>query len=210
MPRHAKFSRDEVIASACEVARKTGIEGVTAQSVAKNMNYTGSSLFTHFSSMEEIKTEVYRKAKEIFYEWISDCSEYTPVFKAFGMKYVEFAMAEPHLYRLLCAGSSGKDVIQEFEPVFLPMVKEIMTTFSVVEWQAREIFIHCITLAHGIASLNINGNTTFTKEQISRLLSECCIGTVMVLKTADGNLNPLMARTMVKNLDAMPEIKERE
>ena len=55
MPRKPKFTKEEVLTSAFEVARKKGIEAVTAASVAANMGYTGSSLFTHFESMDEIK-----------------------------------------------------------------------------------------------------------------------------------------------------------
>lgn len=66
-------------------------------------------IFHAFHNMQELKTEVYKKTQKFFEENMlqppSDLN--TPYFLSMGLKYVELAQKEKHLFHLLCMSDSG-------------------------------------------------------------------------------------------------------
>lgn len=192
MPRKPKFTKEEVLHSAFDVARKQGLDAVTASSVAANMGYTGSSLFTHFESMDEIRQEVHLMAKQKAIDFFEGSIDYFPAFKELGMRWIRFAQSEPNLYRMLFAGNPfthTQDVAKEFEGIFEPIRKEVEKTFELTENQATRLMSGCITQANGIALAIINGfGEDYTEERLSEDFSNICIGMVLLFKTKDETL----------------------
>lgn len=200
MPRKPKFTREEVLRSAFDIARKRGLEAVTAASVAANMGYTGSSLFTHFESMDEIRQEVYLMAKQKAADFFEGSMDYSPAFKELGMRWIRFAKNEPNLYRMLFAGNPfthTEDVATEFEEIFKPIQKEVAKTFDITEDNASRLMSGCITQANGIALAIINGfGEDYTEERLSEELSNICIGMVLLFKVKDESLTIESARKL--------------
>lgn len=192
MPRKPKFTREEVLHSAFDVARKQGFEAVTAASVAANMGYTGSSLFTHFESMDALRQEVYLMAKQKAADFFEGSLCYFPAFKELGMRWIRFAKNEPKLYRMLFAGNPfthTEDVATEFEEIFEPIRKEVEKAFELTEDHAKRLMSSCITQANGIALAIINGfGEDYTEERLSEELSNICIGMVLLFKVKDESL----------------------
>ncbi len=60
MPPKVKFQKKEIIEAALEIAGEQGIEAVTAREVAKKLQVSVGPIFTYFSTMEELKAEVYK------------------------------------------------------------------------------------------------------------------------------------------------------
>lgn len=213
MPRKPKFTREEVLDSAFEVARKQGLEAITAASVAANMGYTGSSLFTHFDSMDEIRQEVHLMAKRTAVEFFEGSIDYFPAFKELGMRWIRFARNEPNLYRMLFAGNPfthTEDVATEFEEIFEPIRYEVEKTFGISEEDAKRLMSGCITQANGIALAIINGfGEDYTEEKLREELSNICIGMVLLFKVKDGSLNMEMAKKLVSATKEKPQEKPR-
>lgn len=200
MPRKPKFTREEVLDSAFEVARKHGLEAVSAASVAANMGYTGSSLFTHFNSMDEIRKEVLLMAKQKAEVFFKESIDYFPAFKELGIRWIRFAKEEPNLYRMLFAGNPfhhTENVETEFGKVFEPIRKEIEKTFNISEYNAKRLMSGCITLSTGIAMSIINGFCEDdTEERLSEELSNMCIGMVLLFKVQDDTFNMEQAKRL--------------
>lgn len=208
MPRKPKFTKEEVLTSAFEVARKQGIEAVTAASVAANMGYTGSSLFTHFESMDEIKQEVHAMARGKAIEFFDGSIDYFPAFKEFGMRWIRFAKDEPNLYRMIFAGNPltpTEDVFSEFISIFEPICREVEETFGISSANAKKLMTTCVTQANGIALAIINGfGEDYTEERVSEDLSNMCIGMVLLFKVKDETFTMDMAKKLVGSTTKMP------
>lgn len=208
MPRKPKFTKEEVLASAFDVARRQGIEAVTASSVAVNMGYTGSSLFTHFDSMEEIKQEVYLAAKAKAIEFFEGSIDYFPAFKEFGMRWIRFAKDEPNLYRMIFAGNPltpTEDVFAEFREIIEPICKEVEETFGISSDNAKKLITSCVTQANGIALAIINGfGEGYIEERLGEELSNMCIGLVLLFKVKDNTFTMEMAKKLVDSTNKMP------
>ena len=55
MPPKKKFTREEIIQIAYEMAREKGIDAVVARELGKRMGTSSSPIFTAFKNMEEVQ-----------------------------------------------------------------------------------------------------------------------------------------------------------
>ena len=127
MPPKPKYTKEEIVNAAYELTREKGIDAVVAREVGKRLNTSASPIFTVWNSMEELKEEVWKLAKQKYQEYMEDIFDYASAFKEFGMRWVRFAAEEPNLYRLLFL--SKRDTHnpytrfkQDFESIIAPLV----------------------------------------------------------------------------------------
>lgn len=108
MPPKVKFQKEEIIDAALEVARRSGIDTVTAREVAAALKVSPRPIFTWFASMEELRHEVYERAKEHYLAHIRLGLEEPIPFLGMCRQYLLFAREEPMLYRLLFLTPPGQ------------------------------------------------------------------------------------------------------
>ena len=101
MPPKIRFQREEIVDAALNVARRTGIDSVTAREIAKALHVSVGPVFTWFDTMEQLKAAVYEKAKERYRESIEKGLSESIPFLGVWHRYIRFAREEPELYRLL-------------------------------------------------------------------------------------------------------------
>ena len=77
MPPKVKFTKDEIIQAALNVARVKGASRVSTRDIAAELQVSTRPIFTYFDTMEEVRAEI-RKAVEVVYE-----------------RYVQRGLAEP-------------------------------------------------------------------------------------------------------------------
>ena len=58
MPPKAKFSKEEIVASAVEIVRTHGSDALTARALGQALGSSPRPIFTVFQSMEEVRREV--------------------------------------------------------------------------------------------------------------------------------------------------------
>ena len=215
MPPKPKYMKEEIVNAAYELTREKGINAVVAREVGKRLNTSASPIFTVWSSMEELKEEVWKLAKQKYQEYMAGIFDYEPSFKEFGMRWVGFAAEEPNLYRLLFL--SRKDTHnpyirfkQEFENILTPLVGEIMKSFELSGEDAEDLLNQMIIFANGIAAFAITDTGSFSKEAVSRSLSQVCIGIVITDKLRAGTMELPMAEAMAASCItcAMPQKKQ--
>ena len=67
MPPKVKFTKDEIIQAALNVARVKGASSVSTRDIAAELQVSTRPIFTYFDTMEEVRAEI-RKAAEVVYE----------------------------------------------------------------------------------------------------------------------------------------------
>ena len=217
MPPKPKYTKEEIIAAAYELTREKGIDAVVAREVGKRLNTSSSPIFTIWSSMDELREEVRKLAKEKYRQYMEDIFDYSPSFKEFGMRCVSFASEEPNLFRLLFLSKQEEHspyirFKQEFETIFIPLVEEIVNQFEVSKSDAEDLLGQMIIFANGIAAYVINDANSFSKKTVSRSLSQVCIGIVLTDKLRDGSIDLPTAKEMVNfyDFEIMPQKKAYE
>lgn len=67
MPPRVKFSREEIVRAALDVAREKGADAMTTRDIAARLGVSTQPIFTYFRSMAEVRAAVHAAA-ETFYQ----------------------------------------------------------------------------------------------------------------------------------------------
>ena len=216
MPPKPKYTKEEIVNAAFDLTREKGIDAVVAREVGKRLNTSSSPIFTIWSSMEELKEDVRRLAIQKYREYMADIFDYFPSFKEFGMRCVGFAVEEPNLFRLLFLTKREEHspyvrFKQEFESIFIPLVEEIMSQFGLSKSDAEDLLSQMIIFANGIAAYVLTDENSFSRETVSRDLSQVCIGIVLIKKLGDGSIDMSAAKALANSYDfaTIPQKKNK-
>jgi len=100
MPPKAKFSKESVVDAAFQVVRKKGWQGLTARSIANELNSSTNPIYSHLKSMKDLEEKVVKKAIDLFEEYILTPREGDQwINQAFG--YLLFAVHEKYLFKAI-------------------------------------------------------------------------------------------------------------
>lgn len=196
MPPKAKYTREEIINKAFEMARRNGIDSVVARELGKELGTSSSPIFTAFKNMEELQNEVRKVAMRKFEAYVHDAVNYTPAFKYVGMKMIEFAMKEPKLFQLLYMREH--DGSQTYSKLFdelgdtVEVCIEIMQKDYVLSRQEAELLFQQVWLhTFGICVLVAGKVCQISPEEISEMLSLEFKGTLMLIKSETFQADPV-------------------
>lgn len=100
MPFSPKFSRDDIVDAAFEIAGESGFDAVTARSVAKAIGGSVAPIYYHFDSVEALVKAVVQKLFALTHEVLAEQDGVSP-FEAMGLAGFEFARRYPVFFREL-------------------------------------------------------------------------------------------------------------
>lgn len=165
MPPKPKVQKEEIVEKAFALSRQFGFDKVTARMLSAALNCSTQPIFHVFGSMDELKTEVYRRTQRFFEEQMlrPPTDPNTPYFLSMGLNYVELARNEKHLFHLLCMSDSGTTLESLSD-----LAKHLPLPID------PDVFVKTWIFAHGIASIVATNTTEIPTEEIRRLLIEAC------------------------------------
>lgn len=188
MPPKAKFTREEIIEAAFQITRTDGFDKITARELGNKLQSSARPIFTVFENMEEVKTEVIVRAKELYGQYVENGLKQELAFKGVGMAYITFAIDEPKLFQLLFMSAEPEKIgVENILPQIDASYEDILQ--SVLKYvDSREaadmIYQHLWTYTHGIATMCATNLCSYTMEQISERLTQIFIGLMMMEKGA--------------------------
>ena len=101
MPPKVKYQKEEIVDAALRIARRKGIDAVTAREVAGELKVSPRPIFTWYESMDQLRRDVYARAKAEYQTYIERGLQAPVPFQGLWRSYLEFARDEPELYKLL-------------------------------------------------------------------------------------------------------------
>lgn len=161
--------RPALITAADEILAETGSAGaITVRNVAKAAGVSVAALYLHFSSIEELRYEVAFLAFTRYFDDVQARLAQLPDpvdrIEGRGRAYLEFAFAQPELYRMLFM-SRGTDVPDRFEGLELMTQTELggmvtdvdaaMAAGTISDGDPRVVSSLLWMGVHGVASLMI-------------------------------------------------------
>ena len=209
MPPKPKYTRDEVIQAAFELTEKKGILNVTARDVGRRLGTTPTPIFTYFNGMDELKEAVYQKALRESTDYISECINYTPAFKEFGLRWIRYAYEHPNIYRMVylfegvqkpVIGFVNGDLVDALKP----MKYEVMNYFKLGDEQARILVNEILIYAQGIATLCIQTGE-YNEDNVNLSIGRVCVSLVNGLKLEERNIDVEAAMNMMQHLADYPK-----
>lgn len=191
MPPKAKFTREEIIQAAFQIARTDGFDKITARELGTKLGSSARPIFTVFENMEEVKAEVIVRAKELYGQYVADGLRQELAFKGVGMAYITFAIQEPELFQLLFMSAvSGETGVESILPQIDASYEDILQSVQkyVDSREAADmIYQHLWTYTHGIATMCATNLCSYTMEQISERLTQIFISLMIMEKGAHKN-----------------------
>lgn len=200
MPPKAKFTREEIVSAALEVARSKGIEAVTAREVGNYLGTSSSPVFVAFKNMDELLNEVYNSAVKEYSDYIADSVNYTPAFKQFGFRLIEFASTQPNLFKMIYKYRQGDKSYSKMImsiPAADFCVQTVMEQAQVDYENARLIFEEVLLAGLGICYMIADNKCTFTEQDLDKYLGIAYRGAVLTVKTL--NEDEYVVHPSIKN-----------
>lgn len=211
MPPKPKYTRDEVIQAAFELTEEKGILNVTARDVGRRLGTTPTPIFTYFNGMDELKEAVYQKALRESTDYISECINYMPAFKEFGLRWIRYAYEHPNIYRMVYLFEGVQKpmvgfVNGDFVDALKPMKYEVMNYFKLSDEQARILVNEMLIYAQGIATLCIQTGE-YNEDNVNLSIGRVCVSLVNGLKLEERNIDVEAAMNMMQHLADYPKKK---
>ena len=188
MPPKSKCTREDIVNAAFDMTRENGIESVAARELGKRLGTSATPIFTHFKNMHEVQVEVRRLAIQEYNKYIADSLNYTPAFKQYGIRMIEFAKKEPKLFQVIYM--QEHDESQGFDDIFNELgdsvdscIKVIQEDYELTKDEAYKLFRQVWMYTFSICVLEANNICQFSNDEISELLSMQFQGILMLVKS---------------------------
>ena len=180
MPPKSKFTNEEIIAAALQIASESGIEAVTARSVGERLGSSARPVFTVFKNMDEVIDGVKNAAKKLYNEYIQEGLKEEIRFKGVGKAYIKFAAEQPKLFQMLFMSEMPMNTALNSLPViddnYDEIVSSITEQYGLDKDSALSIYSQLWIYTHGIASLLATKTIMFTAEEMSERMTDIFVG----------------------------------
>ncbi len=107
MPPKSSFTRGMLLDAAFKIVRGKGRDGLSARSLASELNCSTMPVYSYLKSMKKLDTELRQKAIDLMITYQTTPRTGQP-FLDMGLGYVMFAKHEKNLFRFLFAGGDGE------------------------------------------------------------------------------------------------------
>ena len=187
MPPKCKFTREEIIQAALDIARTEGIASINARALGAKLGSSSKPIFSVFENMEEVLTEVQKAAKALYAEYVQVGLNQELAFKGVGTQYILFAIKEPKLFQLLfMSEQSQKPSVSGILPIIDESYEQILLSvqngYDLDKENSERLYRHLWIYTHGIAVLCATNMCLFTAEEISGMMTEVCRSLIKEIK----------------------------
>lgn len=156
-----------ILEAAIDEASRSGPQGIQVRALAKTVGVSPAAVYRHVPSIEALVAEVAQAARERLAVQLALKRDQTPTrrtrktraqdrFRAIGRGYVDFALAEPHLFDTAFTPTtiypSRPDAPSPWE-VLVEGVRELVDAGAVPNSAAEDAALIAWAGVHGIASI---------------------------------------------------------
>jgi AcrR family transcriptional regulator len=162
MPPKPRFKREDVVEAALSVVRKHGWDGLSARSIAQELNSSTQPLYSHLKSIEDLKEEIVKKIYELLFNYGTKVRTGDPWVDV-GLGYVLFAKEEKQLFR--CMGDEKRmPLFKKYADKSFAAVTETLSNYPPFQGLSKEQRYKVRRLGFIFAfGLAVLVNTPFTK-----------------------------------------------
>ena len=190
MPPKCKFTREDIIQAALDIARNAGMDFVTARALGAKLGSSSKPIFSVFENMEEVQDEVIKAAKALYAEYVQVGLNQELAFKGVGTQYILFAIKEPKLFQLLFMSEqpqkpSVSGVLPIIDESYEQILLSVQNGYDLDKENSERLYRHLWIYTHGIAVLCATNMCSFTAEEISGMMTEVCRSLLNTIKGGD-------------------------
>ena len=189
MPPKIRFQKQQIVDAAMNIARTRGIDAVTAREVARELSVSVGPIFTWFETMEQLRVEVYERAKDCYRAYMEKGLAEPIPFQGLGRQYIRFAKEEPELYKLLFLTKPGGAIGGAMAAFRLSqdLAREsVMRVYHMDAATADGYFRDLWLVAFSLATLVVTEDCPYTDEEMSAILREVSLAGCKAYKEIPG------------------------
>lgn len=190
MPPECKFTREEIIQAALEIAKNEGTASITARALGTKLGSSSKPIFSVFENMKEVQTEVLKAAKALYAEYVQVGLNQELAFKGVGTQYILFAIKEPKLFQLLFMSEqpqkpSVSGILPIIDESYEQILLSVQNGYNLDKENSERLYRHLWIYTHGIAVLCATNMCSFTADDISGMMTEVCRSLIKEIKGGD-------------------------
>lgn len=151
--------RNALLKAAMDLLKESGQDAVTTRACAKSVGCAPSAVFRHFADRRALATALATEGYALLGSRMKaavDAAPRTARMRAIGEAYIDFAIQEPHLFRLMFQG----DLIDLNDPDLLaasePLLSDTARASGAAQNEEGDLAILAWAIVHGLASLAID------------------------------------------------------
>lgn len=174
MPPKTKFSKDELIDAAFEIAREKGFAGITARSVAERLGSSVAPLYVNFETINDLTKAVVERAFALSHELMANQTG-PDLFENIGKASLAFARDYPVLFRELVM--QPNEYMQSYGAVENVMLEAMAGDEAMRDWtreERRRLLLKMRVFQLGLTAMVANGHmpTWIRDDEVEELLME--------------------------------------
>jgi len=162
------------------LVREQGIENLNARNIAKMLNSSTQPVFSYYENMADLKTDLLALVSSYHSGIFKKIEDDEDMMLNVGMAYVDFALEEPNLFRMLFMsdGFSGRKLTELFEEHPDDFFKDcpqnieqaIAKKYDMDSPETNRIFYDIWLYAHGIASMLVANQMPTPRIEIEAMI----------------------------------------
>lgn len=175
MARKESITIERLLETAFEMTREEGFEAVTARRLAAKAGCSTQPIFRVYKNMDELGADLFERAVAYFEHYSRNFAKTgEKPFVDLGLSYIDFAMEEKHLFRLLFLQEArcGKSFYEIVNGKDGAVVKEINKAKEAGSSDPSGLFMRMWILIHGAACMAITGDYDLEKEETVQMLQD--------------------------------------
>lgn len=140
MSPRQKFTKEQLIDAAFNIAISEGFDAITIRNVAKHLGSSIAPIYVNYADVEALKDDVVQKSFSVF-DTLLATQESSSMFLNYGLASIEFGKKYPLLYdELILKDKHAKfDTSLEEDPVFLALSQE--NSYRDLSFEEKKILV---------------------------------------------------------------------
>lgn len=178
MPPKIKTSKEDIINAAVEIVRIGGSQALNARTIASFLNCSTQPIFSNFTSMDELRLAVIKKADVMCHEYMlreTETGQFPPK-KAYSMAYIRFAKEEKELFKLLYMRDRAGESNTEDSEIAKQMSIMIHNSTGLEGMELSIFHLEMWSFVHGIATMLATGYLDLDWDLISKMITDAYWG----------------------------------
>lgn len=172
MPPTRKFTKEEIIKVAYDLAKHEGLDGINARRIASILGSSVQPIFHNFKNMEELKEAVYDKIYNLYQEYMQNGSEKEKPYKEMGLSYIKFAKDYPEFFKIIFMQKTSLNpesfILADDKSNKVIALGQQLTGLNFEEQKIFHVRVWIFT--HGIACLVATNTIKISDSEIDKLL----------------------------------------
>lgn len=175
MSKNVTITKEMILASAFDIVREKGLEGISNRELAKKLNCSIRPIYYQFQNVEELYNELYVEIEKYFYKFLMDnMNDDMPKYKQVGINYIKFAKEEKEFFKILFMSEVDlglNDFIAKDTEDFKELSKLIKISTNLNDEDIESFHIKMWIFSHGLATLVASSTLNISDKQLKQLLS---------------------------------------